>query len=337
MVSRVQRAWSFPHGLWALAPEAVDLLDRTNAWAWRAVPPPLLELLRLRIAALIGHDDGLRRRVIVPGSDGPTEAKIARLDRYYEKDAFAPAERDCIEFVEQFVLDASGPMSGYLARLEGHFPDGVRGFVTAVYVVEFTQRLEMVSAALLGGTVQAPARWPLVGEPAVAEAAPELQQSLRDYQRAVMRGSALDPVLTELVRLRCARTHNCRICQTLRLADARVAGADDAMTAKIDFYETSDLDERAKMALRITDAMITAPTALTDAVIAQARALFAPPELAELCLDITKWSTQKIHVALGTDGAEALPMNADGMSFLSFAADGRPADFSATLAPESSQ
>ena len=60
------------------------------------------------------------------------------------------------------------------------------------------------------------------------------------------------------------------------------------------------------MALRVTDSFITQPDILSDTVAEQARASFEPAELASLCLDITKWSTQKIHVALGTDGAEGL-------------------------------
>jgi hypothetical protein len=55
------------------------------------------------------------------------------------------------------------------------------------------------------------------------------------------------------------------------------------------------------VALRITDAFITRPDTLSAAVTEQARTTFEPAELASLCLDITKWRTQKIHVALSTD------------------------------------
>ena len=146
---------------------------------------------------------------------------------------------------------------------------------------------------------------------------------LNAYQAAVVRGSTLDPVTTELVRLRCARTHHCRICQTLRLADARAAGVDEAMTAKVDFYERSDLPERAKAALRVTDAFITRPELLSGVVAGQARAWFGPAELASLCLDITKWSTQKIKVALGTDGADRLVTDADGVTLFGFDSGGQ--------------
>jgi len=65
-----------------------------------------------------------------------------------------------------------------------------------------------------------------------------------------------------------------------------------------------------------------------DAV-ATARALLTADELAELCLDVSKWSTQKVHVALGTDSADRLPLGADGVSFFRFGDDGRVAGFSA--------
>ena len=151
----------------------------------------------------------------------------------------------------------------------------------------------------------------------------QLVSLLADYQDTVVRSSLLDPLLTELVRLRCARQHDCRICQTLRLSDAAEAGADDAVTAKIDYYEQSDLDERYKVALRIVDAFIWRPSEISDVLVAQAHEHFTDAELAELLVDITKWSTQKIHVTLGTDGAERLSLNEQGVSYFTFDPDGR--------------
>jgi len=196
--------------------------------------------------------------------------------------------------------------------------------VTAIYVVEFTQRLQLIAARLLGDAAP-----PAAGSFAPVDASVDASPAglLDAYQAAVVRGSALDPVTTELVRLRCARTHHCRICQTLRLADARTAGVDEAMTAKVDFYERSDLPERAKVALRVTDAFITRPDMLTDVVVGQARAWFGSAELASLSLDITKWSTQKIKVALGTDGADRLVIDADGVALFGFDADGQVTGF----------
>jgi AhpD family alkylhydroperoxidase len=176
----------------------------------------------------------------------------------------------------------------------------------------------MIAARLLDDDAPAP---PASGSPASGDTTPA--GLLTAYQEAVVRGSELDTMTTELVRLRCARTHRCRICQTLRLADARAAGVDEAITAQIDFYERSDLPDRAKVALRVTDSFITQPDILSGTVAEQARASFEPAELASLCLYITKWSTQKIHVALGTDGAEGLETDDEGVAMFGFDETGR--------------
>jgi alkylhydroperoxidase family enzyme len=302
--------WKLPGALYALRPAAAHLFDQVNECAWRTVEPALLDIIRLRVAWLIGNDAG-QHTVAVPAG------KVARSEQ------LTPVEQECVAFAEQFVMDVGGTtaesLDGLAARVGG---DQVPDFVTALYVVEFTQRLQMTAGALLEPH---PAR-PSAG-PAITEGPTPLREMLRLYQNAVVRGDALDPVTTELVRLRCARTHRCRICQTLRLADAKAAGVGDALTDKIDFYERSDLPERHKTALRITDAFITRPDTLTDAVVEQARSLFAQEELAELCLDITKWSTQKIHVALGTDSADALPANEGGVTFFDFDSTGAVAGF----------
>jgi hypothetical protein len=38
----------------------------------------------------------------------------------------------------------------------------------------------------------------------------ELRQPLGDWQAAVVRMNALDPVTTELIRMRCAHIHDCK-------------------------------------------------------------------------------------------------------------------------------
>jgi AhpD family alkylhydroperoxidase len=311
--------WRLPDELHALRPEAAHLLESVNERAWQCVDPALLELVRLRTAHLIGNPAGAEAR----SSAGVAEEKVGELAAYPTSPLFTAAERECLAFAEQFIFDPSGTTPESLAAMTAiHGSDGLADVVTAVYVVEFTQRLQLMARLLL--------------EPAVRQDRPHtaaegsLRSLLADYQQAVVRGTSLDPVVTELVRLRCARTHQCRICSTLRLADARADGVDETMTAKIDFYERSDLPDRCKVALRITDAFIIQPDLLTGATVAEARATFDPEQLAELCLDITKWSTQKIHVALGTDGVDSLPVNEAGTAYFSFDDSGRVAGFSAS-------
>lgn len=131
--------------------------------------------------------------------------------------------------------------------------------------------------------------------------APDLAAAQGQYYAAVVRLPALDVVTTEVVRLRCARTHDCRVCQSVRVGAALDAGFDEPMAAKIDDFERSDLPEHQKAALRFTDAFITRPTAIGADLRAQLRAHFTPAQIVELMLDITRWSTQKLPVALGLD------------------------------------
>ena len=236
-----EQIWTLPGALWQLRSEACGLLTALNERVWQNGDPILLELVRVRVAQLIGNPAAARARCAL--AVGGAEAKLAALPDYPFSPLFSSTERDVVSLAEQFVIDVGGTTEDMRAELTGRFgADGGRELVTAIYVVEFTQRLQLVAARLLDdGPVP-------VDSPGPADAT--TADLLNAYQATVVRGSALDPVTTELVRLRCARTHHCRICQTLRLADARAAGVDEAVTAKVDFYERSDLPERAKVALR---------------------------------------------------------------------------------------
>jgi alkylhydroperoxidase family enzyme len=278
-----------------VCPRPADRFEQLYARVWAAFDVGVLELVERRTAWLLG-DTAEGPIATVPGS----------------------FERAGVDLAEQMVIDVSGVTPRLLSGVAEHVGEArLRDFVTSVFVIEFSHRLRAIATALLPVAQADPTgTWAEPGSETIRELVDQ-------YAAAVMRTDQLDPVTTELVRLRCARTHHCRICQTLRLADARDAGVDDSMTDKIDDYERSDLPERAKLALRITDAMIGLPGELTSETIAHARRLFTPAELAELCLDIVKWSVQKVHVATGTDGADGVEVG----TALSFGDDGRPAPF----------
>jgi AhpD family alkylhydroperoxidase len=120
---------------------------------------------------------------------------------------------------------------------------------------------------------------------------------MQDFERAVVRLQGVDPVTTELVRLRCARTHDCRRCRSVRDDAALEAGFDERLGEKIDDYEHSDLSPRHKAALRLADAMILGGQ-VEPALREDLRRHFSESEIAELLLDVVKWSVQKALVAL---------------------------------------
>jgi alkylhydroperoxidase family enzyme len=140
----------------------------------------------------------------------------------------------------------------------------------------------------------------------------------------VARLRALDPVTSEIVRLRGARQHNCRLCKSLREGNALDAGGTESLYEQIDDYETSDaLADSHKAALRYVDALIWSPAAIKPEVAAGVRVHFTQAEAFEVTLDVMRNASDKIAVALAADaprvesGIERYLIDADGQTVFS--------------------
>jgi len=125
-----------------------------------------------------------------------------------------------------------------------------------------------------------------------------VETAIGNFANAVVRARTVDPLTTEIVRLRCAQIHDCRICGSLRIQDALDAGFDEAMQRKIARYEDSDFPPAVIAALRLCDAIIMRPDWATPELKAELHAWFSDEQIAEICLDVMKWSQQKALVAL---------------------------------------
>jgi alkylhydroperoxidase family enzyme len=125
--------------------------------------------------------------------------------------------------------------------------------------------------------------------------------ALDDWMRAVARLDVVDPVTTELVRLRGARTHDCRLCRSRRFVRAVRQGADESLFDQVDDYEHSSLSERHKTALRLTDAMLWRPTDYPAGLVQDVHGLFSAAEALELVLDVARNAANKIAVTFGAD------------------------------------
>ena len=90
------------------------------------------------------------------------------------------------------------------------------------------------------------------------------------------------------------------------------------MFTKVDWYETTDLSERHKVALRLTDIVITQPTDITPELVVQVRKYFEPGEVVEIVFDILRNSAQKVAVALAADAAHVT----EGVEYYDLADDG---------------
>ena len=146
-----------------------------------------------------------------------------------------------------------------------------------------------------------------------------LDQSIAEFAASVVKTKTVDPITSELVRLRCAQVHDCRICGSLRNEEAVDEGFDEEMQRKIAGYETSDLAPEYTAALRLCDAMILSPALADPSLSEELHRHFSREQIAELCLDVMKWSQQKALVALRLEAPSWKDLNT-----LSFDDDGNP-------------
>ena len=212
---------------------------------------------------------------------------------------FSEDERAALALAEQFSIDVSAVDDGSRAPFLKAFGASAFAAARAIYIADFTPRLRHALERLFR---PAPAGWAGVANPSAATGE-QVDAAFMEFIRVVYNMHGLDPVLTELVRLRGARQHQCRICKSLRAHSALAAGADDAAFAAVDNYADSDLSPRQQAALALADALIWQPAHIPDPVIADIRTHFTPPEAVELVLDVMRNAANKSAVALGVDAA----------------------------------
>lgn len=141
-------------------------------------------------------------------------------------------------------------------------------------------------------------------DPAVdVDGATELWPALESFMSAVARLDSLDPLTTEIVRLRGARAHNCRLCKSLRHVRAANDGADETIYDQVEHYGASTLSTRHQTALRLVDAMVWEPCSYPADLATAVHASFTDAEAVELVLDIARNAANKIAVAFGADEA----------------------------------
>jgi alkylhydroperoxidase family enzyme len=268
-----------------VAPEALAAFDLVRSSARAAVDGELYALARARIATLLG--------VAAPGGNGAANARIAALPSWPDSPLFGERERACLAFAEQFVLDVSGVTDEQRGALAAALGADAAAFAQALYAIDFELRLRAAFTALLGAD-------PLPVEPA---AAPEkLWPALEAMMPLIARLAALDPMTTELIRLRGARAHQCRVCKSLRNVRAVEAGGSEAFFDQIDRYEQSDFSERHKLALRTVDAILWRPGDFPAGLAEQVRAQWSGEQIVEIVLDVTRNALNKFAVAMGVDG-----------------------------------
>ena len=228
-----------------------------------------------------------------------------------------PSDREAVvaAFAEQFTVDVTGIGGNQRAQLLAALGNNAFRVVVAIFIADFVPRVWAGLGALGIGKPgnSGPVHWDHDTDPIGA--------LLNDFVPAVARLQALDPVTTEVVRLRGAAQHNCRLCKSLREGNALDAGGSEPLYADIERYETSDLlSERHKAALRYVDALIWKPSGVVAEVAAGVREHFTEEEAFELTLDVMRNASNKIAVSLAADaprvseGTERYLVDTDGQT-----------------------
>jgi alkylhydroperoxidase family enzyme len=205
------------------------------------------------------------------------------------------ADSITVEFAEQFSVDVSAIDDDLRGRFTSTL--GAAAF-PAVMLTYFADFLPRVRAGLEALGLPVPSTENLAWEHDA-----DVGELLFDtFLPGVARLRAVDPLTTEIVRLRGATQHNCRLCKSLREGHALDAGGTESLYQQIEWYEISDaLSDRQKAALRYVDALIWTPAAIAPEVASDVRTHFSEPEAYELTLDVMRNASNKIAVSLAAD------------------------------------
>jgi alkylhydroperoxidase family enzyme len=277
------------------------------------------------------HDDLTRLVALSPG-DGRTTALVRRVCAQTLALPPLPAEvavtgpesdADALvaEFAEQFSIDVTMIGGGHRSRLWKVLGDSTFSTVVQMYIADFVPRVRAGLEALgVGGEylrwVSGPVAWDHTTDPS--------DVVFNSFLPTVARLRELDALTSEVVRLRGAAQHNCRLCKSLRETTALGAGGSEALYGDIEQFEASaELTDRQKAALRYVDALIWSPGRIDRGIAAGVRAHFSAAESVELTFDVMRNASNKVAVALGgdaprvEDGTEQYLLDADGHTVFS--------------------
>ncbi len=289
------------------APHASDALDDVVSTMWTLVAERGFSDLVAAASdemGVIHHLQPLHARAAATGSvrTGSDRPGSDRPDRTAEA-------RTILEFAEQLSTDVSALSGDLRARFLAAAGSAAGDLAAALWVVDMLPRTRAALDALFGVS-----SWP---EPPTDRGG-DLWGALDQMIRVVPALDSLDPVTSELVRLRGARQHACRLCMSLRSRSALRAGADDATFAAVDDYRSAPLTSMQRTALAFTDAMIWTPGRIDAAVVGELQLAATEAQQVELVLDVTRNALNKVAVALGADAAHV----EDGIEIYDVEGDG---------------
>lgn len=202
-----------------------------------------------------------------------------------------------VDLAEQMTADVSAVSPEQRVAAMAELGASALPFVQAAWVCDMSIRARSAFSALFGNALL---------ENAMSEGAAEVGPSWpaqEDFLRAVAKMTSLDPVTSELVRLRGARAHGCRLCQSLRSRRAVSAAGGEGFFDPLedDLARAAGLSPSHFVALRVVDTFVWQPMGWDDELAGEVRSYFTPEEAVELILDVMRNAANKIAVAFGAD------------------------------------
>jgi alkylhydroperoxidase family enzyme len=270
-----------------------------------------------RLAGLVATSSGDTRLDTLIRLTCGRALSLPPLPTEREIDCTSDDEAVVAAFAEQFTVDVTGIDENQRAQFVALLGKNAFRVVVAIFIADFVPRAWAGLEALGIGQ-------PGSGAPDWDHDTDPIGALLNDFVPAVARLRSLDPVTTEVVRLRGATQHNCRLCKSLRDSNALEAGGSESLYGDIENFETSErLSDRQKAALRYVDALIWTPSSVASDVEAGVREHFTEEEAFELTVDVMRNACNKIMVAMGADaarvseGTELYRVDADGQTVFS--------------------
>jgi alkylhydroperoxidase family enzyme len=225
------------------------------------------------------------------GSTTPTDLMVlARAIARASLDPAVPAvpRSDTTAFAEQLVVDVASMTVELRAAGLAELGAGAPAFVLALWTEDMTVRAGAAWREMFGE------EWRPI--PTSVQSNPWAAQER--FLLEVARLSVLDPVTSELVRLRGARAHNCRLCQSRRNVSAiDLAGRSDLF----DVMDPSGLSDSQALALQVVDAFVWQPLQWPPGLGEQVVDALGPAAATELTLDLVRNAANKIAVAFDAD------------------------------------
>lgn len=307
-----------------LLPDVRDRLRTVMDLAWSINDAELLQTCRLLIAQTHGT------RLV---NAQAYEQRLAELEDWRSSTAFSRRERAALDYAEQFVVDQNSISDAQKDELARHFSDRqLVAFVQGININDAYLRVLTLldirfdpeqgapgpgspkrEATASGGDLaaadtngsQSDDGAPVNHNSAlVALTDPEYFNARMEHSRSAMRHTRVDDVTSELVRLRNANHQKCEFCMSVR----RVAvfpsdGASKDPMDAVRMYESSDLPEHQKVALRLADAFLAYPRGFGPDQRAEVLAHYDSEQIVEVLLKLMCWSQNRTPIALGMDGA----------------------------------